>query len=285
MKNLLKSIFISLFPIFAFFGLFLGINQIVIGNVDMSTIGLSILSATIILLFGSLFLVPKARTNRYLPVYSLILIIGFLMGFSKFLFDSNPTFEFFISILLFISWILYLFWYSVLDHESGTLFEIGKQIPDLLLENSDQKKISIRSFIGAPTIFMFYRGNWCPLCMAQIKEIASQYEELEKAGINVVLISPQPHKFSRSLANKYNLGFHFLTDVDHKAAKQFGIFTNYGIPAGFQLLGYESDSVLPTIIITDSNGTIIFYEIADNYRVRPEPKTFLRVIEKHQEGS
>jgi peroxiredoxin len=118
--------------------------------------------------------------------------------------------------------------------------------------------------------------------MAQIKEIAKQYKELEDLGVNIVLISPQPHKFSRSLANRYNLGFHFLTDIDHKAAKQFGIFSKNGLPAGFQILGYESDTVLPTIIITDKEGKIIYNEVADNYRVRPEPETFLKIIRENK---
>jgi peroxiredoxin len=278
MNNLLKSIFISFFPLLAMFGLLLGIRNIVIGNLILNSIGLLVLSVTILVLFGGLLILPKARTKRNLPVYSMFIIIGFLISNSVVLFDPKPTFELFISILIFISWILYLFWYSVLDLRSESVFVKGTLIPDLLLEDTDQNDISIRSFIGAPTIFMFYRGNWCPLCMAQIKEIAQQYKELEKAGVNVVLISPQPHQFSRSLAKKYNLGFHFLTDTDHNASKKFGIFTKNGLPAGLQVLGYKSDSVLPTIIITNKKGKIIYNEVADNYRVRPEPETFLRVI-------
>jgi hypothetical protein len=44
-------------------------------------------------------------------------------------------------------------------------------------------------------------------------------------------------------------------------------------------LGYEADSVLPTVLITDPYGTIIFADLTDNYRVRPEPSTFLAALD------
>lgn len=41
---------------------------------------------------------------------------------------------------------------------------------------------------------------------------------------------------------------------------------------GMQVLGYESDSVLPTVLLTDTQGLIVFSDQTDNYRVRPELK-------------
>ena len=70
--------------------------------------------------------------------------------------------------------------------------------------------------------------------MAQINEIANQYKELEKRDVNMVFISPQPHKYSEStLAKKHNLKFHFLTDYKNEVAKQLNILGKNGIPAGF----------------------------------------------------
>ena len=58
------------------------------------------------------------------------------------------------------------------------------------------------------------------------------------------------------------------------AAKQLGIVHRWGTPMGLQMLGYESDTVLPTVILTDSRGIILFSDQTDNYRVRPEPEVF-----------
>ena len=42
----------------------------------------------------------------------------------------------------------------------------------------------------------------------------------------------------------------------------------------------DSDTVMPTVIMTDASGTIIFADLTDNYRVRPEPDVFLEVFAK-----
>jgi hypothetical protein len=36
---------------------------------------------------------------------------------------------------------------------------------------------------------------------------------------------------------------------------------------------------LSTVVISDPDGTIIFADLTDNYRVRPEPSTFLAALD------
>ncbi len=118
--------------------------------------------------------------------------------------------------------------------------------------------------------------------MAQIKEIVNQYKELEKRNADVLLISSQPHSFTENLAKKHQVPFHFLIDVKNKVAKKLHIIHENGLPFGFQLFGYETDVIMPTLIITDSTNKIIFADVTDNYRVRPEPSTFLKIIDKNK---
>jgi hypothetical protein len=42
---------------------------------------------------------------------------------------------------------------------------------------------------------------------------------------------------------------------------------------------FTCSSVLPTVIIVDPEGRIIFTDQTDNYRVRPDPDTFLKVLQ------
>ncbi len=55
---------------------------------------------------------------------------------------------------------------------------------------------------------------------------------------------------------------------------------DFGTPAGLQLIGFESETVLPTVIITDRERRVIWRHETDNYRVRPEPETFLRGLDE-----
>jgi hypothetical protein len=50
------------------------------------------------------------------------------------------------------------------------------------------------------------------------------------------------------------------------------------LPMGMQVLGYDSETVLPTVIITDKGGRILWVHETDNYRIRPEPEVYLAVL-------
>ena len=45
-----------------------------------------------------------------------------------------------------------------------------------------------------------------------------------------------------------------------------------------QLLGYDSDTVMPTEDFEGLRTFGILADLTDNYRVRPEPETFMRVL-------
>lgn len=274
MKNIFKSLFISVFPVVA---LVIFTKTLIKSIFTTNTVSLLISSFAVVVFFSLLFLKPVARTTKTLLPYSSLLLIGLILS----LFDFNKN-TFIIQLLIISGWITYLTWYSSFKDRNTSVLKVGKILPIFMLEKSDKETIKSNSFTGNFKIFLFYRGNWCPLCMAQIKEIANQYKILSEKNIDVILVSSQPHKYTENLAKKHKVPFHFLVDTKNKAAKKLGILHTNGLPAGFQVFGYDSDVVLPTVIITDKNNKIIFADLTDNYRVRPEPETFIKIIEQFQ---
>ena len=225
-------------------------------------------------------LFPVARTDENLKIYTCAFVIIFIFSILEFITKSN-LYNLLLTSLLTGAWFTYVFWYSKLEQrEKSTILELNKQIPNFPLENTSGKKLEIYNYIGNPMIILFYRGNWCPLCMAQIKEIASKYQELESMGVKTILVSNQPHQNSQSLSDKFKVNFDFLVDKNNEAAQELGIDHKYGIPGGFQVFGYDSDTAMPTLIITDETGKVIFLDQTDNYRVRPEPDTFIRILKE-----
>jgi len=93
-----------------------------------------------------------------------------------------------------------------------------------------------------------------------------------------VPVSSQPLSHSRKLAQKHEAPMQFMRDPGNSAAKQLGIAHHFGTPMGLQALGYGNDTAMPTVIITDPDGTILFADETDNYRIRPEPELFLEII-------
>lgn len=274
MKNFIKSLFISAFPVYA---LVIFIKTLLTNSFSLHNIGVLVSSIAVVLFFLMLFIKPVARTTKTLTFYSALISIGFALNLLDFNRDSLL-----IPLSIALGWLAYLTWYSTFNSRDMSVLDFGKKLPEFSLENTENEMVNSNSFTGDFKIFIFYRGNWCPLCMAQIKEVVREYKELEKRKVDMLLISSQPHKFTKSLAKKHQVPFHFLRDIDNKVAKQLKIVHENGLPAGFQVLGYESDVVLPTVIITDKNDKIIFADLTDNYRVRPEPATFLRIIDNYK---
>jgi peroxiredoxin len=176
---------------------------------------------------------------------------------------------------------LYQFWYSRFGRQESASLRVGQQLPNLRFQSASGDAVTTGDIPGA-LLLIFYRGNWCPLCMAQIQEVADKYQELAARGVKTLLISSQPHDNTAALARRFNVPFHFLVDHDNRVAQELGILARDGTPLGLQVLGYDDDTVMPTVVLTDASKRIIFSDQTDNYRVRPEPATFLALLEANR---
>ncbi len=275
----LKSAFI---PIYAPFMLLILIHSIYGALTDtLVWMGTLITILTIIIMFAWLAMPQVARTDEYMLPFSLALFAGVVITLSAYLYtDTETIFPLIYTTTNTLFWLGYIFWYSRFDRPVTEVLQVGKVMPQFFVEDVDGYPKHSTSLKGKPTIFMFYRGNWCPMCMGQVREIAGMYQELGKRGVEIALISPQPHSSTRRLAEKYDVPFHFWVDVENRAAQMLGIEQKNGVVMGYA--GYASDTVLPTVVITDEEGEIIFVDETDNYRIRPEPQTFLDILDVYR---
>lgn len=251
----------------------MALNAYLQGHI-LTSLGLIMVSFPMVFFLARLFLRPIARTSANLNLGSVIVGVGTLMLIYDVLVVQAGVMAM-LGLLLSIFWLLYIKWYSIFPERSSPLLAVGNTLPNLKLENSEGGEVHTDNFKGSRCILLFYRGNWCPLCMAQVKELVEEYKTLSARNIKTLLISPQPHRYTRSLANKYGVDFEYLVDNDNRVAEQLNIHSNNGLPTGLQVYGYSSDTVLPTIILTDEKGVILYADLTQNYRVRPEPAELL----------
>ncbi len=173
---------------------------------------------------------------------------------------------------------LYTFGYSKLPTGACRIV-VGECLPQFTMQSMGGGDVS--SVELAPAILMFFRGNWCPLCMAQIHEVAEQYKELERRGVTVALISGQPQQETEKLAKQFDVPFLHFVDEGLRVARQLGLLHERALPAGLAgRIGASDDSAyLPTVVVTDRDGLVVLCAETDNYRVRPEPSTFMKALD------
>ena len=237
-----------------------------------------LLPAVPLLVFlGWLFLGQPARTSANLPwvfwptlAGTLLVLVLFVLGHACGLMTT-------LAVLNLIGVHLYIRWYSRYEQRAPVV-QLGEPLPPVSFTNLDGNVITPNSFAGQPVVLLFFRGNWCPLCMAQIREVAAEYQSLQEKGVRVALVSPQSHKQSAELAKQFSVQFDYLRDDDNQAAKVLGIIDAGGTPAGLEALGYDRDTVMPTVLILDGEGRLIYQHLTDNYRIRPEPSLFIQVL-------
>lgn len=184
-----------------------------------------------------------------------------------------------LSLLCFTLLVVYVFWYSRNGRTPSPHLEVGAQLPLLVFEGLDGQPVNSSSWAGSPTIVLFYRGTWCPLCNVQVRELAEGYREIEALGAKVMLVSPQPAEESAKLAGRFDAPMTFLVDVDNAAARRLGIHHPGGAPIG---IAPEEESVLPTAVVLDGDGVVRFAHETDNYRFRPDPALFLETLREIQ---
>ena len=271
----LKSLFITLWTSLISIGVLRAAWLFIQGAADSQWLLVLMALLPALLFFVWVFTRPVARAGKafYLPLgMSLLATIGLLNVAGS----SAEAWYWTLGIGL-LGGALYEGWYSRFGQRDSSQLTVGMPLPALQFERTDQTTLDT-STLNKPLLMIFYRGNWCPLCMAQIKEIAGLYRQLAAKGVEVMLISPQPQSHTQELAQRFDAPMTFLTDRDGRMAERLAIKAANGTPTGLEALGYDSDTVMPTVLMTDAEGVLIYADLTENYRIRPEPEEFLQVF-------
>ncbi len=274
MQNLSKSIFIGVVITLSLLVSIYAVQQLTV-SFSWEMVGVLLASAPLSAVVGYFFIVGRVRTSSNLWIMLVLSSLGSSLAIYNY---AQNTGLLSLALTSTIGHWIYVFWYSRFKQRDHSQLTKGANLPNFPLTTLDGTLINSADFSGRKTLMIFYRGNWCPLCTTQIKEIAASYQQLAKGGVRIALISPQSQNHSTKLASKFDVPFDFYVDTNNAAAKALNIFAENGLPTGLQVLGYDSDTVMPTVIITDETNKILFADLTDNYRVRPEPATFEAIL-------
>jgi peroxiredoxin len=165
---------------------------------------------------------------------------------------------------------------GVADHA----LPLGAKAPEFELTDGDGKTFrSAEALSRGRLVVSFYRGRWCPYCVAELETLRDVLPQIEAAGATLVVISPQTAKQSYFTADQHQLRFPVLSDLGNRVARQFGLV--YRLPQELERLyrgifinlplanGDESwELPLPATYILERDGTSAFADTHAPRRAR-----------------
>jgi peroxiredoxin len=175
---------------------------------------------------------------------------------------------------------------------SGILDRIlkhGAVAPAFELPDQNGSPINSAALLASgPLVIVFFRGRWCPFCVATLEAWNQWVPKVHAAGANLVGISPQTVHQSYLMHDQHKLEFPLLSDAGNSVARQFGLV--YRVPdyqqemfartfVNLPFINGDTGWELPipaTYVVRD--GDIVFAGSDPDYTVRTEPSEILHRI-------
>ncbi|MFN3200430.1 MAG: peroxiredoxin-like family protein [Bradymonadia bacterium] len=168
---------------------------------------------------------------------------------------------------------------------------VGQKIPDVMALDLDGKAVSLRALAAERhTIFVFFRGGWCPYCTRQMSQLKSIEAPLKQAGWQIVGITAEPLERFQTQASKLDLPYRLLADDQFKVSTAFGLTykvkpQDIGGPPGIEYwrqlykVGPEVDPVLPVpaVFAVHPKGLVLHQYVNVDYTVRLSGEVLLTV--------
>jgi len=128
--------------------------------------------------------------------------------------------------------------------------KVGDKAPEILGLNQNGKEVKLSEFAGKKIVLYFYPKDSTPGCTAQACSLRDNYEELQKAGYEVIGVSTDSESSHQKFISKQNLPFQLIADVDKTLSEQFGTWGEKSM-YGRQYMG-----TFRTTFIINENGVI-----------------------------
>ena len=126
----------------------------------------------------------------------------------------------------------------------------GDRIPAILGTDQNGKLHQASDYAGRKLIIYFYPKDNTPGCTAEACSLSDGYGLLRKAGFSLLGVSKDSAASHTKFADKYNLPFPLIADVDHTLQEQFGVWREKKM-AGRVYMG-----TVRTTFIIDEQGVV-----------------------------
>jgi peroxiredoxin len=167
----------------------------------------------------------------------------------------------------------------------------GAFAPEFTARDNSGKTLNLKTLLKShkAVVLFFYRGQWCPYCNKQIKQLQDSLQLLTDKGAYVIGVTPETDDNINKTIDKTHASFSIIHDKDYQIMKAYDVnytvndetlshLKKYGID--LEKNNGNKDHVLPVpaTYVINSSGKISYVHFDKDYTRRPPVSSLLNVL-------
>ena len=151
---------------------------------------------------------------------------------------------------------------------------VGSRAPDFRSFDSDGREFRLSDLSGSRVLLKFFRGTWCPYCVADLRLWNAQREELRELGLKLVAVSHDSVEELRQFKTQHGWDMTLVADPELEIIRRYNLQNRNFTPKR----GPFRDMAIPATILIDADGKVLWMSQASDFRVRSHPAKVLAEV-------
>ena len=154
------------------------------------------------------------------------------------------------------------------QRQGGARVAVGSPLIDFTAQDDEGRPFALSELRGRPVLLKFFRGHWCPYCVAELVRWRELAPELEAHGVAVVTVCADAPEEIRRARVKHGLQATMLSDPALAVTDLYGLRN----PRNFAPRpGVIIPLPIPTTVLAGADGIVLWIDQATDYMRRSDP--------------
>jgi len=146
---------------------------------------------------------------------------------------------------------------------------VGDKVKDFKVTDQNGNSIQFSELLKkGKVVIVFYRGQWCPICMPHLRTMQKGLMEVENKGASILIITPEKQENIQKTMLKTSITIPIIYDENYKIMEAFdvaflpgkGLRVIYNTLLRADLKNAQSDDSqtlpVPATFIIDTDSTV-----------------------------
>ncbi|MFK7986710.1 MAG: peroxiredoxin family protein [Sandaracinaceae bacterium] len=237
--------------------------------------------------------IPKNAVPTRPVVHIGLMLVGSAGGLAALVLLGGPLFSRVLSVALaLMAMLLTAVFLWLLSNRKTPVGDLRVSVGDPLLSiasvTSAGAPFDNADLDGQRVLFKFFRGGWCPYCVAELNLFEAMAPALEAHGVRVVALSKDTVEEAAVHRRRDGVTATLLSDPNLEVIRRFGVehhkalnmktgmFKVFGIPLGLHV-SFDAMAI-PTTLLINEDGIVVWVDQAEDYRIRSQRDRVLAAV-------